>query len=81
MKTNMQENGMTQGHQDAVIRLGGIAIATRLKAGSLTSNHNQKLPVKSGAKAGGLTTNHNQVMPVKTNLKAGFPPGPTAPAI
>lgn len=37
-----------------------MKIKTNIKAGSLTSNHNQSLRVRTAVKAGALTTNHNQ---------------------
>jgi len=65
-----------------------MKVKTNVKAGGLSSNHNQKaarsLKVKSGAKAGSPTlplpppckTNHNQTaarsLKVKTNIKAGI---------
>jgi hypothetical protein len=65
-----------------------MKVKTNVKAGGLTSNHNQKaargLTVKSGAKAGSPTlplpppakSNHNQTaassLKVKTNVKAGI---------
>ena len=37
-----------------------MKIQTKIKAGALTSNHNQTLKVRSKVKAGALTSNHNQ---------------------
>jgi hypothetical protein len=38
-----------------------MKLTTKLRAGSLTNNHNQRaLRVKTTLKAGSLTTNHNQ---------------------
>ena len=65
-----------------------MKVKTKVKAGALNLNHNQKaahsLKVKSGAKAGSPTLplpppakdNHNQTaarsLKVKTNVKAGL---------
>ena len=37
-----------------------MTIKTKIRAGSLTNNHNQAVKVKTGVKAGALTSNHNQ---------------------
>ena len=63
----------------------GLKVKTNVKAGGLTSNHNQTvarcLKVKTNVKAGGIIiqdrsgNNHNQTLArglkVKTNVKAG----------
>jgi hypothetical protein len=64
-------------------RRKSMKIKTNLKAGKLTTNHNQTaahgLKVKSNVKAGGLTVQHNQTMTrglkVKSGVKAGICPG------
>ena len=37
-----------------------MTIKTNVKAGALTSNHNETLTVRNGVKAGGFTLNHNE---------------------
>lgn len=59
-----------------------MKIKSNVKAGSLTTNHNQTinragkgLHIKSNVKAGALTANHNQTIArglrIKSNVKAG----------
>jgi hypothetical protein len=43
---------MTTSYKEAVVRLGGIPVATGAKAGGLGSNHNESVRVRSGVKAG-----------------------------
>lgn len=60
-----------------------MKVKTNVKAGKLTTNHNQSaarsLKVKSGVKAAGITLQHNQTMArglkVKSGVKAGICPG------
>ncbi|HKQ77957.1 MAG TPA: hypothetical protein VJ810_29945 [Blastocatellia bacterium] len=55
-----------------------MKVKTNVKAGKITTNHNQTvargLKVKSGVKAGAIASNHNQTvgLKVKTGVKAGF---------
>lgn len=37
-----------------------MTIKTNVKAGALTSNHNETLAVRSAVKAGGVGLNHNE---------------------
>jgi hypothetical protein len=37
-----------------------MTIKTNVKAGSLLTNHNETLAVRSAVKAGALTVNHNE---------------------
>jgi hypothetical protein len=57
-----------------------MRVKTTVKAGALTTNHNETavqaggLKVQTGVKAGSLTSNHNQTqagLKVKSGVKAG----------
>jgi hypothetical protein len=50
-----------------------MTIKTQLKAGTLTSNHNEALQVRSALKAGtrGIWENHNEALRVRSTVKAG----------
>ena len=47
-----------------------MTIETNVKAGALTSNHNETLAVRSNVKAGGWS-NHNETLVVRSDVKAG----------
>ena len=49
-----------------------MTIKTNVKAGALTSNHNETLAVRSDVNAGRIIlVNHNESLAVRSNVKAG----------
>jgi len=48
-----------------------MTIKTNVKAGALTTNHNETLVVRSNVKAGGIDGQHNETLAVRSGVKAG----------
>ena len=48
-----------------------MTIKTNVKAGALTTNHNEMLVIRSNVKAGGIDGQHNETLVVRSNVKAG----------